>query len=69
MTKKERACHTRFPLPLLPPGPGGVHGALSAGPQRSSPNLGAEDMVLLAHHHSGVEPAGRLLYEQAVLHL
>src|SRR6185503_20316623 len=27
--KKRRAYHTRFPLPLLPSGPGGVHVALS----------------------------------------
>jgi hypothetical protein len=32
-TKRERAYHTRFPLPLLPSGPGGVHSALLVDPQ------------------------------------
>src|SRR5690349_16227830 len=33
LEKRRRAYHTRFPLPLLPSGPGGVHVALSVGPR------------------------------------
>ena len=36
---KERARHTRFLLPLLPSGPGGVHRALSAGARRRGGEL------------------------------